>query len=42
VDIVHKQKIVGTSKKTTYGDPKTISSRRSARTTNTPTKPQRP
>jgi hypothetical protein len=42
VDIVHKQKIVGNSKKVTYGDPKDVSNRKSDRTVNTQTKPQRP
>lgn len=42
VDIVHKQKIVGNSKKVTLGDPKTISNRRSARTVNTQSKSQKP
>jgi len=42
VDIIHKQKIVGNSKKVTYGDPKDNSNRKSARTVNTQTKPQRP
>ena len=42
VDIVHKQKIVGNSKTVTSGDPKKFSNRRSDRTVNTQTKPQRP
>jgi len=42
VDIVHKQKIVGNSKKVTFGDPKVMSNRRSDRTINTQGNPQRP
>jgi len=42
VDIVHKQKIVGNSKKVTFGDPKEMSNRQSDRTVNTQNKPQNP
>ena len=42
VDIVHKQKIIGNSKKVTLGDPKDFSNRRSDQTVNTQNKPQKP
>ena len=42
VDIVHKQKIIGNSKKVTLGDPKDFSNLRSDQTVNTQNKPQKP
>ena len=42
MDIVHKQKIIGNSKKVTLGDPKDFSNRRSDQTVNTQNKPQKP